>query len=159
MDSILNKKMKNLMKKTGLILSLIVACLALPACDNDDNNDPTPVSDVSTRIVANWQMTNIFSVTVDESGEIQKTEGKMMQSANWEFGKDGYQYITLDGYAAEERYKYEINGNELTLIQDVENNPEIRHGVVKISNGTMVLDLYEEGSKTEYTEYIFQQVR
>ncbi|MCR5569648.1 MAG: hypothetical protein K6G31_10280 [Paludibacteraceae bacterium] len=146
------------MKKTGLILSLIVACLALPACDNDDNNDPTPVSDVSTRIVANWQMTNKTFVTVDESGEVQKTEGNMMVSEIWEFSKDGYQYVTLDGYAATELYRYEIKGNELTLIQDVEDTPEIRHGVVRISNGTMVLDLYDEGSKTEYTEYIFQQV-
>ena len=151
--------MRNLLKRTGLIFSLIAACLMMPSCNNDDKDEPTPVADASTKIIANWQMTNIFLVTIDENGNVDKQEGRMMQSSEWEFRNDGYQYVTLDGYPAKERYRYTVKGNELTLIQEVDENPEIRKGTVTIANGTMTLCLYEENTKKEYTEYTFQQVK
>ncbi len=155
--------MKVVMKKLGIMLTLIVACFALPACDNDNDDndgDRTPVSNVSSQIVKNWQMVNIFSVTVDDKGNAQKEEGHMMQSALWEFRNDGYQYIVLDGIPAVERYAYTVKGNKITLTQDVQDNPEIITGTAAISNGTMILDLYVYGedNKNEYMEYIFQQV-
>lgn len=153
--------MKIMMKKIGLLIALVFACFALPSCDDDGDNNNYPFSgdDISSQIVATWEKVNQYNVTVDAAGNINKSEGPKMQSSIWEFRKDGYQYLVQDGFPAEERYAFSIKGNEITLTQDVKDNPEIIKGVVKIANGTMTLDLYVYGedNKNEYIEYIFHR--
>lgn len=139
----------------SLWLTLLAACFAISACGDDEKEET-----MAEKVAGSWQIVSMQFVIIGEDGkETVEDNEHMMQSMEWTFGDDGIQYVTNDGILANDNYSYTISGKNmhLTPLNTETGEQEIDAEITYIANGTMKINYYAYGDKTDYIRYTLMQ--
>ncbi len=137
--------MNKLVKNLWVLFTLALVGIVANAChDNDDDTE------TAANVTGTWIM--VDQKFVEEDGSEQPG---MMQSQEWYFGDDGVQYVINDGYVANDKYTYTINGKKLILTPNNTTLNTEEFEIVKVENNTMVLTMKDPYGGNGYIKYTF----